>query len=215
MTHEVMTIHRALAELKLLDTRISKEISSANFCTSARGTESKLGGMTVEEYKAASAAAWDKINDLIKRRDAIKSAVAKSNAQTVVTVNGKEYTVAELIYQNQEGVNKKMELLERLNRQYSVAVMNMEAKNATLADKADEYTLRSLGGDSKDKSSISVEALNTSRKLYIEQNSWSLFDGIDAKAKIDALQNEIDTFKAEADSALSVTNANTEITIEY
>jgi len=215
MTHEVMTIHRALAELKLLDARISKEISSANFCTSARGTESKLNGMTVEEYKVAGAAAWNKISDLIKRRDAIKSAVAKSNAQTIVKVNDREYTVAELIYQNQEGMNKKKELLEKLNRQYTVAVMNMESKNASLADRADEYTIRSLGGDSKDKSSISVEVLNTSRKLYIEQNSWSLFDGVGAKEKIDALQSEIDTFTAEADSALSVSNANTEITIEY
>lgn len=215
MTTEVMNIHRALAELKLLDTRIDKEIDSAMFCTSARGTEKKLAGMTVDEYKASSASAWDKINDLIKRRDAIKSAIAKSNAQTMVKLGDKEYTVAELIYQNAEGIEKKKLLLDRLHYQYSTAVKNMELKNAGLADRADEFALRSLGGDSKDKASVDPDKLNAFRQTYIEQNSWSMFDGIDSKSKIEALQTEIDKFTAEVDSALSVSNANTQITIEY
>jgi len=92
MTTETMTIHRALVELKTIDTRISKEIRSASFCTSAKHGTKKIEGVAVDDYVGAATAAMDKITDLINRRNAIKSAVSKSNAITVVTVGDKTYT---------------------------------------------------------------------------------------------------------------------------
>ena len=43
MTHETMTVHRAMVELKTIDKRINKEIESAAFCTSAKVNMKKLG----------------------------------------------------------------------------------------------------------------------------------------------------------------------------
>lgn len=51
MTTETMTIHRALAELKVLDDRIMKLLSEAKFCGAAKNCMQKLGGVTIEEYK--------------------------------------------------------------------------------------------------------------------------------------------------------------------
>ena len=50
MTTEKMTIHRALAELKTIDSRIMKEIETAKFCTAAKNGETKLFGAPALEF---------------------------------------------------------------------------------------------------------------------------------------------------------------------
>lgn len=208
-----ITIHRALAELKLLEKRIDKEIREASFCTAARNTETKLNGTTIEEYKINSQAELNSITDMIERRNAIKNAIARSNAITTVTINGVEYTVAEAIYQNQNGIEFKKQLLEKLQTQYSYAVNNMDTFNAQLADKADEAVLRMMGADTKESKTTKNDDFIKMKESYINMGSWSMFSGFDVKKKIDELQTEIDTFTAEVDAALSTSNATTMIEI--
>lgn len=208
-----ITIHRALAELKLLEKRIDKEIRGASFCVAARNTETKLNGTTVEEYKINSQAALDSISDMIKRRDSIKNAIAKLNATTIVIINGKEYTVAEAIWMNQQGIDSKKQLLAKLQEQYSYAVTNMDTFNARLADKADEAVLRMMGSDSKDTKAVKSDDFIKMKESYMNMGSWSMFSGFDIKKKIDELQTEIDIFTAEVDAALSTSNATTMIDI--
>lgn len=211
-----ITIHRALAELKLLEKRIDKEIHGASFCTAARNTETKLNGTTIEEYKTNSQATLDSISSMIKRRDAIKNAIAKSNATTLVTINGVEYTVAEAIWMNQQGIDSKKQLLAKLQEQYSYAVSSMDTFNARLADKADSVALTMIGNGNKDAKSLKdndSELFNRTKSDYIKQMSYSVFSGFDVKKKIDELQTEIDTFTAEVDAVLSTSNATTMIEI--
>lgn len=49
-TVEKMTIHKALCELKILDSRINNAISSARFCLANKHSNEKVNGVTVEEY---------------------------------------------------------------------------------------------------------------------------------------------------------------------
>lgn len=51
MTTESMSIHRALVELKTIDSRIIKKIDSAKFCVAAKAKTTKLGAITVDEFK--------------------------------------------------------------------------------------------------------------------------------------------------------------------
>lgn len=51
MTTETMTIHRGLAELKVLENRIVKTISEAKFCAAAKQSMKKLNGVPIEDYK--------------------------------------------------------------------------------------------------------------------------------------------------------------------
>ena len=48
MTTESMSIHRALVELKTIDSRIIKKIDSAKFCVAAKAKATKLGAITVD-----------------------------------------------------------------------------------------------------------------------------------------------------------------------
>ena len=89
MTTETMTIHRALVELKTIDSRIIKKIDCAKFCISAKAGAKKLGAVTVDEFKTSAQASYDSAMDLINRRNAIKAAVSKSNAVTEISVGNK------------------------------------------------------------------------------------------------------------------------------
>ena len=72
------------------------------------------------------------------------------------------------------------------------------------------------GGDSKTKDA-DPETVAKIRNTYLEQNSMELVDGLTKGCTqiIEDLQSQINSFNNEIDSALSVSNAITQITFSY
>lgn len=211
-TVEKMTIHKALCELKILDSRINNAISSARFCLANKHSNEKVNGVTVEEYQETMKASYNKASDLIKRREAIKRAVVFSNAKTIVKIGGKEYTVAEAIEMNNHGIDLKLQLKNAMKKQYDSAMTTIISKNSVVDDKATEYVVGLFG---QKESKTANEEYEKARKSYIEANTMELIDPVNILEKIEALEVEIADFTTEVDSALSVSNALTEITVEY
>lgn len=214
MTKETMTIHKGLAELKLLDKRIEKEICNATLCACVKASALKVNGMTVDEFKESTKATYQKINDMIRRRDAIKRAISKSNAITMVSVGGVEYTVAEAIWMNQMGIEAKQHLYNLLNVEYADCVRKADANNSSLDDKAEQFII-AMNGNKTDKAAMNTEEAATAKKAYIDSNTCNVVSGLDVKEEIEKLANEIDSFKAEVDAALSTSNATTMIDVCY
>lgn len=211
-TVEKMTIHKALCELKILDSRINNAISSARFCLANKHSNEKVNGVTVEEYQETMKASYNKASDLIRRREAIKRAVVLSNAKTIVKIGGKEYTVAEAIEMNNHGIDLKLQLKNAMKKQYDSAMTTIISKNSVVDDKATEYVVGLFG---QKESKTANEEYEKARKSYIEANTMELINPVNILEKIEALEVEIADFTTEVDSALSVSNALTEITVEY
>lgn len=211
-TVEKMTIHKALCELKILDSRINNAISSARFCLANKHSNEKVNGVTVEEYQETMKASYNKASDLIRRREAIKRAVVLSNAKTIVKIGGKEYTVVEAIEMNNHGIDLKLQLKNAMKKQYDSAMTAIISKNSVVDDKATEYVVGLFG---QKESKTANEEYEKARKSYIEANTMELIDPVNILEKIEALEVEIADFTTEVDSALSVSNALTEITVEY
>lgn len=211
-TVEKMTIHKALCELKILDSRINNAISSARFCLANKHSNEKVNGVTIEEYQETMKASYNKASDLIRRREAIKRAVVLSNAKTIVKIGGKEYTVAEAIEMNNHGIDLKLQLKNAMKKQYDSAMTTIISKNSVVDDKATEYVVGLFG---QKESKTANEEYEKARKSYIEANTMELIDPVNILEKIEALEVEIADFTTEVDSALSVSNALTEITVEY
>lgn len=211
-TVEKMTIHKALCELKILDSRINNAISLARFCLANKHSNEKVNGVTVEEYQETMKASYNKASDLIRRREAIKRAVVLSNAKTIVKIGGKEYTVAEAIEMNNHGIDLKLQLKNAMKKQYDSAMTTIISKNSVVDDKATEYVVGLFG---QKESKTANEEYEKARKSYIEANTMELIDPVNILEKIEALEVEIADFTTEVDSALSVSNALTEITVEY
>lgn len=213
MTTEKMTIHKALAELKIIGDRINKAIFQVEFCKINKHSNEKVNGISVNEFTNQIKGNWDKVHDLIKRRNAIKKAVVYSNAITKVNVGEKEYFVAEAIEMKSTGMSYKESLLNELKGQYGKAIIIAERENGeALQERANNYIL-GLYGTKEGKTAI--EEIENVKKQFIKNNTYEIIDPIKIKEKIDLLEKEIADFTTEIDAALSVSNAITEITIEY
>lgn len=216
MTHETMTVHKALAELKIIDDRILNAINSVAFIDSVKNGTKKINGVSVDAYKESIKSCYQKANDLINRRNALKRAVVMSNATTKVTIGDSEYTVAEAIDMKNNGMNGMRHMLNTLIRQYRDATYKFNCNSGeSLEEKANQYVMNILGsqGSSTDKTDAKqVQALHDA---FIANNEFIMIDPLNVEKCIEYIQNKIAEFETEVDAALSVSNAVTTIDIEY
>lgn len=211
MITEKMNIHRALCELKTIDSRIAKKIAGSSFCVANKTSNSKIGGKSISEYVEEAKNNYKSIVALINRRNAIKRAVSLSNAVTEVTIGGKTFRVAEAIEMKNRGMDNFEGLVMELSSQLNRASGVIKRSEDEIDEYADKYVI-GLYGSKEKAQSPEVTAL---RDAYIKANTYELIDPINIKAQIDEYQRLISDFNSEVDSALSVSNAITEIEFSY
>ena len=217
MNSERMTIHKALSELKIIDDRITKAIYAGTYVLANKHSNNKIHGMTVDEFKNDMKADFQKVSDLIARRNAIKRAVVASNAVTKVKIRGKEMTVATAIESKNHGMELKEVFKSYLERQYTAAKQEFDKNSGDLLEKrAENYVLSVIQAQPKDsKMAVDSDAMKNLRAQYIKDNAYDIIDPIDVKKVIEDLDNEISSFMTEVDAALSCSNALTVIEVEY
>lgn len=213
MTRETMTVHKALAELKIIDDRITTAINGGVYCVANKHSNEKIRGVPVDDYKGVMQGFYDKATDLIKRRNAIKRAVVLSNAVTKVKIIDAEYTVAEAIEMKNHGVEFEEKLLDTLNKQYNKALSEILKQNGDDLEKRAEQYVIGIYGSKEGKTN--TDDFEKTKRDFITANSYELVDPIKILDKINALEEKIATFKAEVDAALSCSNSITEIEINY
>ena len=213
MTTEKMSVHKALCELKTIDSRIQKGTQQSVFVFVNKHANNKVSGVSVGEYSAEVKSAYQSVTALIARRDAIKRAVTLSNATVKVTIGGKEYTVAEAIEMKNHGIPLKQMLLKKLDSDNRRARREADENNGDMLEmRADEY-VKSLYGNVDMKGAS--EEIKKVRADFIAAQTMEIVDPIGIKTEMERLEKEINDFTVEIDSALSVSNALTELTIEY
>lgn len=217
MTHEQMTVHKALAELKIIDDRINNAIVSGTYVIANKHSNTKIHGMTIDDFKTSMKAGLQKVSDLIARRNAIKRAVVASNAVTKIKVGDTEYTVAEAIEMKNHGMEFKTSFKDYIVRQYINAKNEFDKNSGEhLERRAENYVLSVIQAQPKDsKMAVDSEAMKNLRAQYIKDNTYDIIDPIGVKDIIEKLDNEITGFITDVDAALSVSNALTVLDIEY
>lgn len=208
-----MTIHKALCELKVLDSRISTAIMEDICCNANKASNEKIGGLGVDEYKELIKARHSKALDLIKRRDAIKRAVVLSNAITKVSINNVEYTVAEAIEMKNHGMKNYKSLLNTMLKRFGNAQATIDRENGReLEERADNYIVAMYGSK---ENKTNADEIAKVKAEFIKNNQYELIDPLNIEQKTNELSEYISNFETEVDSALSVSNALTEIEVEY
>ena len=213
MTKEEMTVHKALCDIKLLNKKIFKEISEIKIVVANKSTNNKVDGQTLEEFKQSIKSDYQSINSNIDRYKALTRAVAQSNAVTKIIVNGSEYTVAEAIAIKNKLIPIKQQLLDRILYVYNKENSLVKEKNERLEYEADEF-VRDKDLKKEDSKNLAETILKT-RNDYYNTRKYELVDPLKVNNITKELKDEIDNFLLDIDSALSVSNANTLITIEY
>lgn len=217
MTNEKMTVHKALAELKIIDDRINNAIVSGTYVIANKHSNTKIHGMTIDDFKTSMKSDFQKVSDLIARRNAIKRTVVASNAVTKVKVGDVEYTVAEAIEMKNHGMEFKNTLKMYIEHQYTNAKNEFDKNSGdSLERRAENYVLSVIQAQPKDsKMAVDSDAMKNLRAQYIKDNTYDIIDPIGVKDVIEKLDNEISGFITEVDAALSVSNALTVLDIEY
>lgn len=202
-----MTVHEALSKIKVANSRIASLISNPYINVCKAGAE-KINGTPVADYRKELLGNYDKVMAVINETNAIKAALSRSNASTIISVAGREMTVAEAIYMWKYGIDIKKEMLCELKDQYANACTLIERRNGRELDDRAEKFVSSIY-ESKDKAD--PKDVDAMIKKFKDQNSWELVDPVKLADKIRDLETEISQFEEYVDAAIQISNATTVI----
>lgn len=207
-----ISITEALNELKLYDSKIRKAIGNAVFCGAAKKSSDKVGVVKKENFDEQAKASYQSITDLIANRNTLKSAIVKSNAVTEVTIADKTMTVAEAI-ERKNSIEYDGTLLDEMKCQYAKSITTVDKENKKVDAQIDKLLETFTGRDSDKKPD--KDTLSAISDPYKEKNEFEFIDPLGIYNKIQALEVDIDGFKSNVDTVLSVSNATTFIEIDF
>lgn len=207
-----ISITEALNELKLYDSKINKAIANAKLAGATKKSSDKVGVVEKAEFEERAKASYQSVTDLIANRNALKSAIVKSNAITEVTINGKTMTVAEAI-ERKNSIDYDVTLLNEMKKQYVTVTDTVNKENKKVDNKVDELLSTLIGKDSDKK--ISREDQEAIERPYREKNEYEFIDPIGIYDKMLELEADIDGFQSNCDTALVLSNATNFIEIDF
>lgn len=203
-----MTIHEALATVKVIDKRIASKIGEEVITTNRRNN-STIGGVSVAEKAKEFEATLQSTKDLFKNRTELKNKIAMSNAVTKIKIAGNEMTIVEAI-EEKHFCETRLRWLRDLKSQLLRSQQRADMENAKLPAAADAF-VNGLGG--KDLKNLSDE-LKASREEYIKVHTVELVDPCKLGEFIESELTKVEDFVSNIDFRLSESNATTLIEVE-
>lgn len=211
---QTISVTRALVELNRLDDRIKQAISNGVYLGRTVGTDRNIkvfGSQdSVEAVSKKIVTSFQSVEQLIKNRAALKSAIVMSNATTKVTVAGKEMTVAEAI-ELKTSITLKETFLGVLKASKMRESTNVERENAALDDLIQKHLTSIYGSD---KSKITDDTVKMVADPQKATKLQAVLDPANISAKIEKLEEEISAVRSELDFTLSEVNAKTTLEVE-
>lgn len=203
-----LTLTRALAELKLLDSKISKaiqELKSVSYSVNGIVPDFRV---TSDEFKANYNSQMQSIQDLRNNKVILKNALMKANAETKVTIGGKEYTILEALNRKTD-ISTESLLVQTMKKQLSASIANVNSINNSIESNI-ENTIRSKSASSGNQSKDYIQTVRDSYKPQMPE----LVNADVVEKLIKDKEEEISEFIAEVDYALSEVNAITKIKVD-
>ena len=208
-----ISVTRALAEIKNLDSQINKLVGDSRFVYTTKGQGDKLAVIGVSRPAAALAedikSKFQKINDLIARRRAMKAAIQKSNANTIIVVAGTPMVVSDAI-ERKQNIMYEANLHTQMRQQYLMAMQSVDKMNATLDQQIETAVTQAYSNDKGKVTPEQYEAVAAPRKA---EHLAALLDPLGVETKLESMGETINAFLLEIDFCLSESNARTEIEI--
>ena len=205
----LQSIHRALSELKTIDSRIDKTIQSLEPVGYQQDKKLVNGFYDVNDFNKNVKSKFDSINDLISRKNVIKSAIVKANNTTIVTIGGKQMTISDAI-NYKTVIDRKKKLLEHLKQKNAKVKADIEKRNTDVNKSALELATSALEKDNVKISDTDAIAIT---EPYLKKNLYARIDPLNIEKVIEDMELEIYSFESEVDATLSEINAITQVDI--
>lgn len=208
--NEKMTIHRALSELKLIDSKITKGIEAIEPTGIYQKDKLVNGIITKKDFIKKAKGKFQSVQDLIARKNKIKSAIVKINGITMVEVSEIEMTIADAITFKTVIELKKLLILNITDKNKKV-LGKFKTENETINAVALNNAKIMLGRQDDGNVKPTDEDVKAITDPFIKRNEYHLLDPLNCTKLIDELQEEVEQFDSEVDAVLSEINAITEI----
>jgi hypothetical protein len=202
---EKMTIHRGLAELKLIDAKIGKQIEQTIPSGIKQKDKKVFNVIEEEEFAKKAQSGYDSVLTLIDRKNKIKCAIVKKNADTIVKIGDNEMTIADAI-NFKTLIDFKKQLIYSMRQKHNKALSDLEKNNAIVDQNCQRVIEVTFG---KDNVRVQPSDIESVKKPFMEQNQYHLVDPLKIDDKLNELEKDVITFETEVDAVLSEINAIT------
>jgi ribose 5-phosphate isomerase len=206
---EKITIHRALSELKTLDSRIEKAISEIVPSAIHQKDKPINGHLPIEEFKTRTVAQFNSATDLIKRKTLIKSKIVESNSKTRIKIGDKTMTVSDAITEKLN-VEIKRKMIAVVKMKYQGTLNMLNDNNKKVEENCQAVLMATFG---KDNTKATESDIKNVRLPFIELHTFHLCDPLKIDDKLKKMEFELAEFETEIDATLSESNAITTIEI--
>lgn len=201
-----MTIHRALGEIKLYDKKIVGLLDK-DFVLASKKRLAKIHGVDVEKYKEEMKANLQSLRALMRNRQTLKSAIAKSNETTEVTIGGETMTVLDAI-ERKNFMNMRMSVVNTLKSQFNRADREVRMYEDNLQANLENYIKNTT------KELNNKDLIDSLTESYKSLNEVVMIDPSNLRLVIEEMTKENDQFNTEVDYVLSESNSNTTIEVD-
>ena len=208
-----ISVTRGLVQLKRLEEKIQRDIRMiSEFVTVNKVQEKNVlnGTMTKKQYNEYVQTKWQSLMDKISLRQEIKDEIVKSNANTVVTIAGKKYTIAQAIEKKNNIEKFEKPISAMLNGAYAKALNSVEMKNNEVVENAERNF---FGRGEERRKNESNKDLLDAMEIYINSRKFEIIDPLNIKKLKEEFENGILDFIAEVDQVLTESNSTTMIQI--
>lgn len=207
---EKITIHRALAELKLIGARIDKaidELVPAGIYQEGRTVGNS--NYAKDDFEKLVKEKYQSVTDLIQRRNTIKTKIVQANAVTVVKIGQAEMTIADAI-NLRAIIELKKKLAASMKQKLRGALTQAEKHNSMV----DANALK-LAESALQKTNIKISDSDVQGVIepYLKVNRALITDPLGVEKEVEKIEKEVSEFETEVDAALSEINATTFIEI--
>jgi hypothetical protein len=200
-----MSITRALAQVKLIESKLGRAF--AGFDVEINGKLKYFPNFTTEQFEKEALVEVTSFEDLFNNRLKIKSAIARANIDTKISLLDTEYSIIELIDLKNSSQYKKnvyTNLINNYNKCKS-DVVNQDVKIENEVSKQVEVA-------NSNKTQVSKDLTTTLTETY--KTLWGgKIVGLDIN-KISKEKEDLDKLVAEIDMILSEINSKTEIEVD-
>jgi len=208
-----ISLTRALAEVKFVTKRINNadksKIQLVDISVGGRMSLSETG----EKLASNAKANLDQFGDLIKLRNALKSAIIKANGTVTVEISGEVMTIAEAIDRKAFAATERafyVGIMQNILRAYKT----FEQTRVKVIGELNQKIESVIGRDTNKNSPDVASEVDSITKLFLKNNEVKFEDPEDAKTKLESKIESIDAFLNEVDFTLSEINAKTLISLD-
>ncbi|EJB4242370.1 tail fiber protein [Salmonella phage vB_SenS_UTK0009] len=204
---------RALATIKSLEAKIRKATENQLLIAVGEGKDHNQvvvgAAIEVDALSTRITSDFQSLLDMITQRDRIKSALIKSNAETIVEIGSRTMTVAEAI-EAKRSMELKAQLLANMSKQFRAATSKFNTQKAQFDAKYERLQDSMATRDKK----TSEDEVKMQLNLLELKSTPFLIDPLGLEALIKQHDEEYQDFATNVDFVLSESNASTFIEVE-